>query len=79
MHQDIIISKLLPFLTNQNSYAHWSVTIGQILAASGYYNKNFKNVKGCVDYRTIISSFAVFKEINERWNHKLVIPKMVTI
>jgi hypothetical protein len=32
-------------------------------------SKNFKNIKGYSDYRTLIQCFAVFKEINSRWNY----------
>jgi hypothetical protein len=31
--------------------------------------KHFKNVNGYFKYRTIIQCFAVFKEINNRWNY----------
>ena len=31
--------------------------------------KHFKNIKGYSDYRTVIQCFAVFKEINSRWNY----------
>jgi hypothetical protein len=32
-------------------------------------SKNFKKYKGYSDYRTLIQCFAVFKEINSRWNY----------
>jgi hypothetical protein len=68
--QDIIISKLLPFPNKS-----------KILDAVEYENskvrdfalsatlKEFKDVRGHSNYRTIIQSFAVFKEINSRWNY----------
>jgi len=68
--QDIIISKLLPF-PNKN----------RILRAVNYDNpkvRNFAvvtttkqvgNFKRYGDYRTIIQSFAIFEEINSRWNY----------
>ena len=68
--QDIFISKLLPF-PNKN----------KILNAIDFENpkvrnfavsatvKNFKNTKGFNQFRTKIQCFAVFKEINERWNY----------
>jgi hypothetical protein len=68
--QDLIISKLLPFPNKS-----------EVLEAIEYQNpkvRNFalmatrehlKNMKGYGDYRTIIQSFAVFKEINSRWNY----------
>ncbi len=68
--QDLIISKLLPFPNKS-----------KILKAVQYDNpkvrnfavsttlKNFKDVKGYGEYRTLIQCFAVFKEINGRWNY----------
>jgi len=68
--QDIIIAKLLPFPNKS-----------KILAAIEYQNpkvrnfaimattKHFKDIKGYADYRTLIQCFAVFKEINKRWNY----------
>jgi hypothetical protein len=32
-------------------------------------NKDFKDIRGYTNYRTIIQCFAVFKEINSRWNY----------
>lgn len=68
--QDIIISKLLPFpnkskILNAIEYKNPKVRNFAIMATS----KNFKDVKGYSDYRTIIQCFAVFKEINSRWNY----------
>lgn len=68
--QDIVISKLLPFPNK-----------GKILRAIEYDNptvrnfavmatdKHFKNLKRYGEYRTTIQSFAVFLEINSRWNY----------
>lgn len=68
--QDIIIAKLLPF-PNKNKiksaieYQNPKVRNFAIMATS----KHFKNIIGYTDYRTIIQCFAVFKEINARWNY----------
>lgn len=68
--QDIIIAKLLPFpnkskILSAIEYQNPKVRNFAIMATS----KNFKNVKGYADYKTIIQCFAVFKEINSRWNY----------
>jgi hypothetical protein len=68
--QDIIIAKLLPFPNKSKiltaiEYQNPRVRNFAIMATS----KNFKNIKGYSDYRTIIQCFAVFKEINRRWNY----------
>ncbi|KQB40754.1 putative cysteine protease [Flavobacterium daejeonense] len=68
--QDIIISKLLPFpnkseIQNAIEYQNPKVRNFAVMAV----NKHFKDVKGYSDYRTIIQCFAVFKEINSRWNY----------
>lgn len=68
--QDIIIAKLLPFpnkseIINAIEYENPKVRNFAIMATS----KHFKNIKGYSDYRTIIQCFAVFKEINQRWNY----------
>lgn len=68
--QDIIISKLLPFpnkskILSAIEYKNPKVRNFAVMAV----NKHFKNVKGYSDYRTIIQCFAVFKEINSRWNY----------
>jgi len=68
--QDLILSKLLPFPNKS-----------KILRAIEYDNpkirdfalmatlKDFKGVRGYPQYRTTIQCFAVFKEINSRWNY----------
>lgn len=68
--EDIIISKLLPFpnkskIIDAIEYQNPKIRNFAIMATS----KHFKNVKGYYDYFTIIQSFAVFKEINSRWNY----------
>lgn len=68
--QDIIISKLLPFPNKSKiikaiEYQNPKVRNFAIMATS----KHFKNLKGYSEYRTIIQCFAVFKEINSRWNY----------
>jgi hypothetical protein len=68
--QDIIIKKLLPFpnktkIENGIDYNNPKVRNFSIMATS----KNFKKIKGYEQYRTIIQSFAVFKEINSNWNY----------
>lgn len=68
--QDIIIDKLLPFpnknkVLNAIEFDNPRVRNFTIMAA----NKNFKDIKGYEEYRTIIQCFAVFKEINSNWNY----------
>ncbi len=68
--QDIIITKLLPF-PNKNKildaveYQNPKIRNFAIMAI----NKHFKDVKGYQDYFTVVQSFAIFKEINSRWNY----------
>lgn len=68
--QDIIVSKLLPFPNRS-----------KILKAIEYDNpkvrnfalsattKHFRDIKGYSKYRQIIQCFAVFKEIQSKWNY----------
>ena len=68
--QDIIISKLLPFpnkskIINAIEYENPRVRDFSLMATI----KDFKEVRGYPKYRTIIQCFAVFKEINSRWNY----------
>lgn len=68
--QDIIITKLLPFpnkskILDAVEYQNPKIRNFAIMAI----NKHFKGVKGYYDYNTIIQSFAIFKEINSRWNY----------
>ena len=68
--QDIIINKLLPFpnkykIIDAIEYGNPKVRNFAIMATS----KHFKDVKGYNEYFTIIQCFAIFKEINNRWNY----------
>lgn len=68
--QDLIISRLLPFPNKSRilkavQYDNPKVRDFSVMATT----KNFREVKGYGDYRTIIQCFAVFKEINSRWNY----------
>lgn len=68
--QDIIISKLLPFpnkskILDAIEYQNPRIRNFAIMATS----KHFREVKGYYDIHTTIQSFAVFKEINSRWNY----------
>ena len=68
--QDIIVAKLLPFpnkskIINAIEYQDPKVRNFAIMAA----NEHFKGIKGYSDYRTTVQCFAVFKEINSRWNY----------
>ncbi|RTY93632.1 transglutaminase [Flavobacterium sp. GT3R68] len=68
--QDLILSKLLPFpnkskVLNAIEYQNPKVRNFSIMATT----KHLKNIKGYGDYRTLIQCFAIFKEINTRWNY----------
>ncbi|WP_298223211.1 transglutaminase [Flavobacterium sp.] len=68
--QDIIISKLLPFpnktkILNAIEFENPRVRDFALMATT----KDFKDIRGYSNYRTIIQCFAVFKEINSRWNY----------
>lgn len=68
--QDIIISKLLPFpnkskILSAIEYDNPEVRNFALLATT----KHFRNVKGYKGYRRLIQTFAVFKEIQKRWNY----------
>lgn len=68
--QDIIIAKLLPFPNKDEilraiEYENPKVRNFAIMATT----KHFKHIKGYPDYRNLIQCFAVFKEINSRWNY----------
>lgn len=68
--QDIIISKLLPFpnkskILNAIEYDNPKVRNFALLATTKY----FRNIKGYHEYRLQIQCFAVFKEIQNRWNY----------
>lgn len=68
--QDMILSKLLPFPNKSKilkavEYENPKVRNFALMATT----KDFKDVRGYAKYRTIIQCFAVFKEINNRWNY----------
>ncbi len=68
--QDIIIAKLLPFPNKSKilkaiEYENPKVRNFAVMATTKY----FKKIKGYPEYRNIIQCFAVFKEINSRWNY----------
>jgi Ca2+/Na+ antiporter len=68
--QDIIISKLLPFpnkskIIDAIEFENPKVRDFALMATL----KDFKGIRGYSNYRTIIQCFAVFKEINSRWNY----------
>ncbi len=68
--QDIIISRLLPFPNKSKiikavEYDNPRVRNFAITATA----KNFRDVKGYGEYSTLIQCFAVFKEVNGRWNY----------
>jgi len=68
--QDIIISKLLPFpnksaILRAIEYENPEVRNFAVMATT----KHFTNFKKYGDYRTLVQCFAVFTEINSRWNY----------
>ncbi len=68
--QDIIIKKLLPFpnkseIIDAIEFENPKIRNFAIMAV----NKHFKHYKVNNEYRTTIQCFAVFKEINSRWNY----------
>ncbi len=68
--QDLIVSKLLPFpnkskVLNAIEYENPKVRNFAIMATT----KHLKEMKNYGKYRTLIQCFAVFKEINSRWNY----------
>ena len=68
--QDIIVSKLLPFpnkskILNAIEFENPKVRDFALMATL----KDFKDIRGYSKYRTTIQCFAVFKEINSRWNY----------
>jgi hypothetical protein len=67
--QDIIISKLLPFpnkarIRNAIEYDHPAVREFAIMATTKHFRKGRYG-----NYRTLVQCFAVFVEINSRWNY----------
>jgi len=68
--QDLILSKLLPFPNKSKiiraiEYDNPKVRDFALMATL----KDFKDVRGYAKYRTVIQCFAIFKEINSRWNY----------
>lgn len=68
--QDIIVAKLLPFPNKSEilraiEYENPKVRNFAIMATT----RHFKHIRGYSDYRNLIQCFAVFKEINSRWNY----------
>lgn len=68
--QDVIVSKLLPFPNKSKieaavEYDNPKVRNFALTATT----KHFRDVKGFHDYRQIIQCFAIFKEVQDRWNY----------
>jgi hypothetical protein len=68
--QDLIVSKLLPFpnkskVLNAIEYENPKVRNFAIMATT----KHLKEMRNYGKHRTLIQCFAVFKEINSRWNY----------
>jgi hypothetical protein len=68
--QDLIISKLLPFpnksaILRAIEYENPEVRNFAIMATT----KHFTNYRKYGEYRTLVQCFAVFNEINSRWNY----------
>jgi len=68
--QDLIVSRLLPFpnkslILKAIEYENPKIRDFALMATL----KNFKAVHGYPQYRNTIQCFAVFKEINTRWNY----------
>lgn len=68
--QDLIVSKLLPFPNKSKvlkaiEYENPKVRNFAIMATT----KHLKEMRNYGKYRTLIQCFAVFKEINSRWNY----------
>lgn len=71
--QDIIIDKLLPFPNKSKVLKAIDFTNPKVrnfaLSATTQHFSDAKRIKGYSEYRSIIQSFAVFKEIKSRWNY----------
>ena len=68
--QDVIISRLLPFpnktkIVNAIDYSNPKVRNFALMSTT----KHFQNAKQFKKYRTLIQCFAVFTEIQNRWNY----------
>jgi len=71
--QDIIIDKLLPFPNKSKVLKAIDFTNPKVrnfaLSATTKHFQEAKQIKGYSEYRSIIQSFAVFKEIKSHWNY----------
>lgn len=68
--QDIIVSKLLPFPNKSKIIKAIEYDNPQVRNfAVGATTKHFRDVKGYREYRQIIQCFAIFKEIQSKWNY----------
>ena len=71
--QDIIIDKLLPFPNKFKVLKAIDFTNPKVrnfaLSATTKHFQDAKHIHGYSEYRSIIQSFAVFKEIKSRWNY----------
>lgn len=68
--QDLILSRLLPFPNKSKIIKAVQYDNPKVRNFSlGCTRKYFSEVKGYGKYYTIIQCFAVFKEINSRWNY----------
>jgi len=68
--QDLILSRLLPFPNKSRiltavEYENPKIRNFALMATT----KGFRDVRGYPQYRTLIQCFAIFKEINTRWNY----------
>lgn len=68
--QDIIVSKLLPFPNKSKIIKSIEFDNPKVRNfALSATTKHFRNVKGHKEYRQIIQCFAIFKEIQSKWNY----------
>lgn len=68
--QDIIVSKLLPFPNRSKIIKAIEYNNPQVRNfALSSTAKHFRNIKGYQKYRQTIQCFAVFKEIQSKWNY----------
>src|SRR5690554_2707503 len=68
--QDIIVSKLLPFPNKSKIIKAIEYDNPRVRNfAVGATAKHFREVKGYREYRQIIQCFAIFKEIQSKWNY----------
>lgn len=68
--QDIIVSKLLPFPNKSKILKAIEFDNPRVRNfALSATSKHFRNIKGYKEYRQIIQCFAIFKEIQSKWNY----------